>query len=65
MKLLNARTKQFEEFYDRVPPYAILSHTWGPDELTFKNMEQKGYVPSKKIDGCCKQALEDELNFVW
>ena len=48
-----------------MPPYAILSHTWGPDELTFKNMEQKGYVPSKKIDGCCKQALKDELNFVW
>jgi hypothetical protein len=65
MRLLNARTKQFEEFYDEVPPYAILSHTWGPDELTFKHMEQKGYVPSKKIDGCYKQALEDGLNFVW
>jgi hypothetical protein len=65
MRLLNARTKQFEEFYDEVPRYAILSHTWGPDELTFKHMEQKGYVPSTKIDGCCKQALEDGLNFVW
>jgi len=65
MRLLNARTKRFEEFYDEVPSYAILSHTWGPGELTFKHMEQKGYVPSKKIDGCCKQALEDGLNFVW
>lgn len=65
MRLLNARTKQFEEFYDKVPRYAILSHTWGPDELTFKRMEQKGYVPSKKIDGCCEQALKDGLNFVW
>jgi hypothetical protein len=65
MRLLNARTKQFEEFYNEVPPYAILSHTWGPDELTFKHMEQKGYVPSKKIDGCCKEALKDGLKFVW
>jgi hypothetical protein len=65
MRLLNARTKQFEEFYDKVPRYAILSHTWGPDELTFKHMEQKGYVPSKKIDGCCKEALKDGLKFVW
>jgi hypothetical protein len=26
------------EFFDNVPPYAILSHTWGLEEVTFKDM---------------------------
>jgi hypothetical protein len=65
MRLLNAQTKQFEEFFDTTPPYAILSHTWGSNELTFKQMEQSGYTPSRKIDGCCEQALKDNLMYVW
>jgi Heterokaryon incompatibility protein (HET) len=65
MRLLNARTKQFQEFFDETPPYAILSHTWGSIELTFKQMEQSGYIPSRKIDGCCEQALKDSLMYVW
>jgi hypothetical protein len=65
MRLLNAQTKQFEEFFDKTPPYAILSHTWGSNELTFKQMEQSGYIPSRKIDGCCEQALKDDLMYVW
>ncbi|KAH8595435.1 hypothetical protein B0O99DRAFT_622899 [Bisporella sp. PMI_857] len=23
------------EFVDDIPPYSILSHTWGPEEVTF------------------------------
>ena len=65
MRLLNAQTKQFEEFFDRIPRFAILSHTWGENELTFKQMEQNGYVSSKKIDGCCEQAKKDGLEYVW
>jgi hypothetical protein len=65
MRLLNAQTKQFEEFFDKTPPYAILSHTWGSNELTFKQMEPSGYMPSRKIDGCCEQALKDNLMYVW
>lgn len=65
MRLLNAQSKQFEEFFDETPPYAILSHTWGSNELTFKQMEQSGYVSSRKIDGCCEQALKDGLAYVW
>ena len=26
------------QFFDDIPPYAILSHTWGPEEVTFKDM---------------------------
>jgi hypothetical protein len=26
------------EFFRNIPPYAILSHTWGLEEVTFKDM---------------------------
>jgi hypothetical protein len=53
-----------------VPPYAILSHTWGPDdeEVTFEDMvkgtgvEKDGY---KKIAHGSEQALQDGLHYFW
>lgn len=53
-----------------IPPYAILSHTWGPDdeEVTFKDIARRtgnhkqGY---KKIVFCVKQAVLDQLRYVW
>lgn len=60
-----------EEFYgDRIPDYAILSHTWGDanDEVTFKDLadhtakNKKGY---RKIDFCGKQAANDNLRYFW
>src|SRR3954468_16799626 len=65
MRLLNAETKEFEEFPAHPPPYAILSHTWGSNELTYQDVKEKGYVPSVKTDGCCAQALKNGLNYVW
>jgi len=40
MRLLNARTLQLEEFNDEKtrPPYGILSHTWGADEITLQDL---------------------------
>ncbi|KAK4032710.1 HET-domain-containing protein [Parachaetomium inaequale] len=40
MRLLNAATHALEEFVDddHVPPYTILSHTWGAEEVTFKDL---------------------------
>lgn len=64
MRLLHAETKQFAEFFGEIPPYAILSHRWAPNELSFKDVEQNGYTASLKTDGCCKQALEDGLEYV-
>lgn len=38
MRLINTKTLQIEEFTDRkIPRYAILSHTWGNEELTFQD----------------------------
>jgi hypothetical protein len=42
MRLLQSSGHDFTlvEFVDRIPPYAILSHTWGADEdeVTFKDI---------------------------
>jgi hypothetical protein len=53
-----------------IPPYAILSHTWGPDvdEVTFKDLingtgkDKPGY---KKIQFCGGQARHDHLEHFW
>jgi hypothetical protein len=26
------------QFFDDIPPHAILSHTWEPEEVTFRDM---------------------------
>ncbi|KAK0732394.1 hypothetical protein B0T21DRAFT_384703 [Apiosordaria backusii] len=40
MRLLNVTTREVEEFYEpSIPPYAIFSHTWGPEEITFQDLE--------------------------
>ncbi|KAK3314388.1 heterokaryon incompatibility protein-domain-containing protein [Apodospora peruviana] len=72
MRLLRADTLELAEFVGRVPPYVILSHTWGPDEVSFQDLS----VPSKlsaakkkagyaKIAGCCARAAEDGYDYVW
>jgi hypothetical protein len=55
---------------DVVPPYAILSHTWGADaeEVTFHEVaaglgqHKSGY---RKLVFCGTQALQDGLSFFW
>ena len=42
MRLLNVNTLKFEEFAGEpgngVPPYAILWHVWGKEEVSFRDM---------------------------
>jgi hypothetical protein len=55
---------------DPIPPYAILSHTWGPDheEVTFRDItnytgeDKAGYG---KIRFCGEQARRHDLNYFW
>ena len=55
---------------DKIPPYAILSHTWGADddEVTFNDV-QTGVGKSKagysKVEFCARQAKKDRLDHVW
>ncbi|KAI0883780.1 HET-domain-containing protein [Annulohypoxylon maeteangense] len=79
MYLLNAKTKKLRFFHeDEREPYAILSHTWGPDEITFQELpvivacgegiashpstSKAGY---RKIKGCCEQARRSGIEWVW
>ncbi|EXJ86926.1 hypothetical protein A1O3_03880 [Capronia epimyces CBS 606.96] len=58
------------EFHDAIPPYAILSHTWGPDqdEVDFDDL-QRGSFKNKagyaKIRFCGEQARKDQLEYFW
>ncbi len=55
---------------DIIPPYAILSHTWGADadEVTFEDLtngtgeDKPGY---KKIRFCGEQARQGDLQYIW
>lgn len=38
MRLINTETLQLEEFWGSLPSYAILSHTWGIDEMTYDEL---------------------------
>jgi hypothetical protein len=53
-----------------IPPYAILSHTWGGDneEVTFEDLandagtEKPGY---EKVRFCEEKAMQDNLEYFW
>ncbi|KAI0964727.1 hypothetical protein F4678DRAFT_455078 [Xylaria arbuscula] len=66
-----ANTVRLTEFFHKtIPPYAILSHTWGADdeEVTFRDiLSDTGQNKSgfRKIRFCAKQAREDGLQFFW
>ncbi|KAI0913838.1 HET-domain-containing protein [Ustulina deusta] len=69
MRLLHVDSLLIRDFTGRkVPPYAILSHTWGEEEVSFKDMT-KGRAPGlkgyEKIQACCRQAQIDCLEYVW
>ena len=53
----------------QIPEYATLSHRWGPDEVTFNDVENGnaktkagGY---KKLEFCGEQAAQDGLLYFW
>jgi hypothetical protein len=55
---------------DDIPQYAILSHTWGPDneEVTFEDILKstgKGKPGYAKIRFCAKQAAQDNIRYFW
>lgn len=68
MRLLHTKTLTFTEFsVSHVPGYAILSHRWLENEVTYSDMcnltdgikQTDGY---KKIVNCCKQAASVGLD---
>lgn len=72
MKLVNCDNLKVEHFVDQtIPPYAVLSHTWTSDEVTFEEMRHVN--PSSiiekfgfhKIMKSCEWAKKDGLNHIW
>ncbi|OOF95043.1 hypothetical protein ASPCADRAFT_507032 [Aspergillus carbonarius ITEM 5010] len=69
MRLLQVSDLKLVEFLpDSIPPYAILSHTWGKDEVLFEDIlnntatNKSAYV---KVEGAAKQASANNLEYVW
>jgi Heterokaryon incompatibility protein (HET) len=51
-----------------VPAYAILSHTWGEEEVSLQDVEAgtgKSKAGWEKIDFCARQAAADGLEYFW
>jgi hypothetical protein len=79
MRLINAQTQKLHNFASSaaVPPYAILSHTWGDSEVTFRELRNLSLSVQKtrerirdkagyyKIKKCCDQAIADGIQWVW
>lgn len=60
------------DLLDRIPPYAVLSHTWGDDDeevsfedLGLKPLHKNNAYGHKKIQFCAKQAAADNLKYFW
>jgi hypothetical protein len=75
MRLINNRQLGFENFIgSKIPSYAILSHTWEEEEISFQDFisqiivsqkrvgRKKGY---EKILKCCQLALRDGYEYTW
>jgi hypothetical protein len=71
LQLQDAGNFSLVEFQgNNVPPYTILSHTWGVDdeEVTFQDIMSgtgKGKAGYRKIRFCGKQAKQDGLQHFW
>ena len=71
MRLINTTTMQLEYFMADPPPYAILSHTWEDNEVTFQDFIdpnhgvasiKKGFA---KIQRACQLAKQAGIAYTW
>jgi hypothetical protein len=71
MRLLKVDSPELElvEFFgNRIPEYAILSHTWGDDEVLYGDLHTGNYRHKegyKKILYTCDQARKDSVRWCW
>ncbi|KAF2423672.1 HET-domain-containing protein [Tothia fuscella] len=71
MWLLNTTTLVLHEFINaNAPPYAILSHTWGPDEALFHEFQNLNNIITqkigfKKIAEFCELAESLGFDYAW
>ena len=72
MRLINVHTLKLEHFQGETkPPYAILSHTWGPteDEVSFADFPDlaisRKKVGFEKIAFMCNEAKSTGIDYAW
>lgn len=71
MRLLNSATLELHEFQgETVPTYAILSHTWGKDEVSFQDLklpvaELESKVGYAKIKNSAALAITYGCSYLW
>jgi hypothetical protein len=73
MRLLNTKSWEMREFIteEDVPPYAILSHTWGDEEINFQQWENRDVLDLSQEEGYEKitefgnLADSDGYDWVW
>ena len=72
MRLLDSQTLKFKTFDDdrSIPSYAILSHTWGNDEVSYQDLiasfdDAKKKEGFRKIEYCAREAYLEEIPYVW
>ncbi|KAL2127420.1 hypothetical protein VTI74DRAFT_10763 [Chaetomium olivicolor] len=69
MRLLRTKKLKVVEFHGHdVPPYAVLSHTWEEEEVSFQDVEQ-GLAKTRhgfgKVAGACALAIKDGFDYIW
>jgi hypothetical protein len=76
MRLINTKTLELREFVsdEELPRYAILSHTWGDEEVTFQELSKlksssgtecrakSGFL---KIEQTCRLARDRDIKYAW
>lgn len=71
MRLINTKEIRLEKFFrtGKIPPYAILSHTWGDDEVSLQHFQNIFFRSSRKgfskIKLACQEARRQGLDYLW
>ena len=69
MRLISTRTLRLEEYVGpKIPSYAILSHCWGEEEISFQQMQDLSIQLKRnfaKLESTCQLALNNSIDYVW
>lgn len=69
MRLINIHTLESHEFWgSQNPPYAILSHRWNDDEVSYKDFVKRRNTDGKgfqKVLQACKVASNYKVEWLW
>ncbi|KAF5339467.1 hypothetical protein D9758_015309 [Tetrapyrgos nigripes] len=69
MRLLNTKDFTVKQFFTDIPCYAILSHTWEQDEVSFQDIQNLDVAQSKagwhKVMNACLRARRYHFDWIW